>query len=350
MITQEVMRVSWKALEEYAFKVLRQAGLSEEQARIVADTLTQANLRGVDTHNVGLLPSYWQQLKDGSINPRPTVRVVKESSAALLVDGDGGPGQVASVFAMEKAIDKAREVGIGWAQVFNSNHHGALAYYAIMAAREDMVGIVTTNTGPSMAPWGGRAQVIGNNPLAIAAPVKGRLPLVLDIAMSVKAGGQLRLAQEQGTLLPEGMAIDKEGNPTRDWRAARDGSLLPFGAYKGSSLAMMLEIIAAVMSGSPHLSQVAQKQPDNKGNKAHALAALNPAFFTDPEQFKEDTADIVRQFKECPLRPGFKEIVVPGEIEWNTAAEREHNGIPIPHGALESLRRLGKEAAVPFPA
>ncbi|MDP3061629.1 MAG: Ldh family oxidoreductase, partial [Chloroflexota bacterium] len=213
MVTQKVTRVPSRALDDFTRKVLEKGGLSREHAAIVADNLGQANLRGVDTHGVGLLSNYYRRLVSGGINPEPNVRVVKESPAALLVDGDAGPGQVATHFAMRKAIEKARASGVGWAQVMNSNHHGALAYFSLMAAEEDMIGITVTGAFPSMAPWGGKVRMLGNNPMAIAAPVEGERPLVLDMAMSVRAQGQLRLAEERGVPLDEGQALDADGVP-----------------------------------------------------------------------------------------------------------------------------------------
>jgi LDH2 family malate/lactate/ureidoglycolate dehydrogenase len=221
MAMVETRTVPWQTLDGFMRGVFESCGMSTENARLLADTLTQANLRGVDTHGAGLLPNYYERLKGGGVNPRPDIKVVKESPAAFLMDADAGPGQIATIFAMRKAISKARETGIGWGQVFNSNHHGALAYYALMAANEGMLGITTTGTGPSIAPWGGKVAKIGNNPLAIAAPAKGRSPVVLDMACSVRAQGQLRLAAEKGTPLPEGLSLDQEGNPTRDAEQAR---------------------------------------------------------------------------------------------------------------------------------
>jgi LDH2 family malate/lactate/ureidoglycolate dehydrogenase len=357
MTTAADVRVPWRKLHEFDLGVGVAAGLSKEHALIVADSLIQADLRGVDTHGSGLLPGYWAQFKRGSYNIEPNVHIVKESPAAALIDADRAPGQVASVFAMKVAMQKARQAGVGWTEVFNSTHHGALAYYAIMAADNDMVGIVTTNAGPSVAPYGGRARVIGNNPLAIAAPVKGMKPLVLDMAMSIKAQGQLRLAEEKGTLLPEGLAMDKDGHPTRDYRAAREGTLFPFGGYKGSGLALMLEVLSSALSGSPHLTQLwgegggtAPGKDPRGGSRSHTLVALNIAFFTDPERFKEDTADMVWQFKDCTRLPGVSEIFVPGEIEWHNYEERERNGVPVNLGMLHRLQKVGQEAGVPFPA
>ncbi len=347
---QKVTYIPWKALDEFQRRVLEKGGLSREHARIVSDNLTQANLRGVDTHGSGLLPNYYRRLKEGGINPEANVRIVKESPAVVIVDGDAGPGQVATQFAMQKAIEKARVCGIGWAEVVNSNHHGALAYYSLMAAEQDMIGITFTGAYPSIAPWGGKQRLIGNNPLAIAAPVDGEKPLVLDMAMSVRANGQLRLAQERGTPLGEGQALDKDGNPTSDWKAAAAGSLLPFGGYKGSGLTLMLELMAAVMGGGPHTTQMNMNARNSTPSRTgHSLAALNISFFSDVAKFKREAAAIAKEWRSSEKRPGFSEVLTPGEKEWRFMAEREKKGIPLYAGSLKILQDLGKEAGVPFP-
>jgi ureidoglycolate dehydrogenase (NAD+) len=352
MAMVETRTVPWQTLDGFMRGVFESRSMSTENARLLADTLTQANLRGVDTHGAGLLPNYYERLKGGGINPRPEIKVVKESPSALLIDADAGPGQIATIFAMRKAISKARETGIGWGQVFNSNHHGALAYYALMAANEGMLGITTTGTGPSIAPWGGKVAKIGNNPLAIAAPAKGRSPVVLDMACSVRAQGQLRLAAEKGTPLPEGLSLDRDGNPTQDAEQARTGSALPFGGYKGFGLTMMLELIGAVLSGARHTTQVpfgGDRDPIKSPREiGHMVAAINIAFFTDLERFKSEVAGIIDEFKATPLREGFTEVVVPGDPERRNEEERLRNGIPVHEGLYAKLKKISDDSGIPL--
>ncbi|MDP3064198.1 MAG: Ldh family oxidoreductase, partial [Chloroflexota bacterium] len=179
----------------------------------------------------------------------------------------------------------------------------------------------------------------------------GERPLVLDMAMSVRAQGQLRLAEERGVPLDEGQALDADGVPTNDPKAAAKGSLLPFGTYKGFGLALMLELMAAVMSGAPHTTQLNALGRDSSPSRVgHTVAALNIAYFTDVRSFKAEAAAIVKELRASPRRPGFDDILMPGEKEWRYMADREVNGVPLHGGSLKILQALGREAGVPFPA
>ncbi|MCH8090039.1 MAG: Ldh family oxidoreductase, partial [Chloroflexi bacterium] len=210
-------------------QVLNGLGVPLNDASTAADVLGQANLRGVDTHGIGLLPGYVSRIKQGMVKTKPRIKVLKEGVATMVIDADQSLGQISSRFAMQQAINKALLAGIGWVNVVNSNHHGALAYYALMAAEQEMIGIVSTTTSSCMAPWGSREPLVGNNPLAIAVPCNDHEPLVLDMATSLLASGGVR-SRRIG--IPEGLSIDSQGNPNSD--PDRSAALLPAGGYKGS--------------------------------------------------------------------------------------------------------------------
>lgn len=350
----EPLRVPWPHLEAFMHSMLRSAGLSDEHAHITAGALVNADRRGIDGHGIRLFPIYYRRIVAGGINAKPEIRVVHESPAAAVIDADSGPGQVACVIGIRKAIELARVSGVGWVQVRHSNHPSALGYYPLQAAEQNLLGLAFSNASVSISPWGGRKRTLGNNPMAIAAPVEGRRPLVYDIACSVAAQSQVRMAQEEGVQLPEGLAIDENGNPTRDPAAANRGSILPFGAHKGYGLALMIELLAGVLTGNNHTTQVPllpnQSTFSDSAGVGHTLVAVDPGYFGSATLFKQQTAEVVREMKATPLRPGFDEVFVPGERSWRCMDERDEQGIPIPPGLLKTVRALGESAGVPFPA
>ncbi|MFH1087948.1 MAG: Ldh family oxidoreductase [Chloroflexota bacterium] len=243
------VRVSEQSLREFAEQVFVRCGLSREDAAIEVDCLLWANLRGVDSHGVLRIPSYVERTRKGSMNPKPNIKVLKETPAILMLDADLAFGPVVAVLAMKKTMEKARKVGIGWCLVRNATHVGALGYYSLMAAREGMAGLVVVSSPPNMAPYGAKAAGIHNSPISIAVPALRHRPLILDMATSVVAGGKVSLAVDKGVPIPLGWGLDIEGNPTTDPHQAT--VLLPMGGPKGSGLAVMFECLASVMAGMP---------------------------------------------------------------------------------------------------
>ena len=251
-------------LEDYAVKILVAAvDMPEEHARVTADNLVFGNLRGVDTHGIARLGVYLKHLEEGQAVARPNLKVLKDNGCTILLDADHALGQVAANYGMTTAIERAKERGISWVGVRNGGHIGPLAYWSMMALKHDMIGICTTSTTPVMAAWGSRETTVGNTPISIAAPSTGDMPLVLDMALSVAARGNLFVASRQKTKIPDGWAIDKEGVPTNDPDAALLGSVLPIGTYKGSGLALMIEVLTGALMGSNFGTDKGQLVPPN---------------------------------------------------------------------------------------
>ena len=215
--------------------VFAQLGLPEEDARIVADHLVEADLRGVHSHGVIRVPTYVGQIRAGKTNPRPNVRVMEDRGGQLVVDGDYAMGHVAAFRANQLAIERGREHGMAGVALRRSTHCGAMAYYAIRARAAGLIGLAVTNAGMNMTPTGGTTKLVGNNPFAMAVPTAREWPMVLDMATSVVAGGKLDVARSKGESIPLGWARDKDGAPTTDPVAARGGSLDPLGGPKGST-------------------------------------------------------------------------------------------------------------------
>ena len=228
--SEQDRRVGAAALRGVVEGIFRGCGTSEADALLLADSLVSADLRGVHSHGVMRVPSYYQKLTTGGVNPTGRPQVVTDNVAALVVDGDNAMGQIGADFAMRTAIARARTTSVAAVALRGSNHCGALAYYAMQALPEDMIGLTTTNALPTMAPWGGIDKILGINPLAVAIPAGREHPLVIDFAFSHSAHGKIEIYKQKGLPIPAGWAFDRAGNPTTDPVAALDGLLQPIGA------------------------------------------------------------------------------------------------------------------------
>src|SRR4051812_13908764 len=233
-------RVPPAALRALVTAIFQRCSMADSDAALLADSLVAADLRGVHSHGVLRVPEYVKKLTVEGVDPRGRPAVVREFGGCLVVDGGNSMGQIGASLAMQQAIEHARTTGIAAAAVRGSNHCGAMAYYAMMALPEDMIGWATTNALPTMAPWGGAERLLGINPLAIAIPAGEERPIVHDAAFSGSAHGKIRVYQQKGLTLPEGWALDADGNPTVDPAKAIDGLLLPIGGFKGAGLAMIM--------------------------------------------------------------------------------------------------------------
>jgi ureidoglycolate dehydrogenase (NAD+) len=282
------------------------------------------------------------------MNPRPSIQVVKETPATLVIEADRAFGPVVTTQAMEQVIQKARAVGVGWAFLRNITHQGALGYYPLMAARAEMAGLAIVCSPPNMAPYGARAAGVHNSPIAIAVPGKRHPPLVLDMATSIAAGGKLRLAIHKGIPIPEGWALDRDGQPTTD--PHRAAILMPFGGAKGSGLALMFECLSSLMVGNPLLGPALRAEPDDRGHIQNGIvAAIDIGAFTDVERYKEEIDTLIEALKALPRADGTEEVLVPGEPEDQVYEDRVQHGIPLPDGTLRNLRQVAQRFGVQIP-
>jgi LDH2 family malate/lactate/ureidoglycolate dehydrogenase len=365
---EEVKTVAWEPLKAFTKEVFIRAGVPPDGAEAEASALIWANLRAVDSHGVLRIPWYIDNIDKGVMNTRPNIQTLKETPATLLVDADHAMGPVVTIQVVNKVVEKAKNVGICWALIKNNTHQGALGFYSQMMAEMDMAGIVFVCSPPNMAPFGSRAPGVHNSPIAISVPAKRHRPLNLDMATSVVAGGKLWLAVDKGTPIPEGWALDKEGNPCTD--PHRSGALLPFGGPKGSGLAMMFECLSGVMAGNPLLEPAlhgreGSEREEGTGEQAGSarlsylpkrhvqnsvVAAVDIAAFTDVESYKETISSQIEGIKALPKAKGFEEIFVPGEPEERTYLERSKNGIPLPEGTWSKLRAMSERFDVALPA
>jgi LDH2 family malate/lactate/ureidoglycolate dehydrogenase len=347
-------RYAAATLIDFTAQVLVHCGMTEEDARLSASVLVDADLMGVDSHGIAHLAthgSYVSGLRSGRINPRPQVRIVRESAATALVDGDGGFGPLVGYHAMQTAIRKAKEAGSGTVAVRNSRHFGAAGYYALMAARADLIGMAMTNSGPWMIPTFAKKRMIGTNPIAVAAPAGVEQPFLCDFATSTVAMGKVEIAERDGRPVPEGWGLDEEGRPTTDIDTIRHkGGLTPLGgtpsgsSYKGYALGMVVDLLCGILSGAGYSLIVSSST-----GVGHFFAAWDIAAFRPLDEFKAMMDEMQRTFRTAEPVDGADRVLLPGQREFETRAEREKLGIPLHPRIVEDLERLAVECGLEPP-
>ncbi len=342
----EYFNPSW--LKEFCSTVLQKVEIPREDADLIAESLVQANLWGVDSHGVTRMAIYVKRLRKKLVNPKPRIAILRETSAMAVVDGDNGSGQVVATRAIELAIAKARENGVGLVGVCNSNHFGAAAFFTRMALRKGMIGIAISNGPATMAPWGGRSPYLGTNPISIAVPAGQELPVVLDMATSVVARGKIILAAQKGESIPEGWAIDLDGEVTTDSAKALDGAVLPFGGPKGSAIALLIDVVAGVLTGAAFGSHVGALYGDVEQAQCvgHMMGAVDIRWFSDVDTFKNRMDRMIQELKSVPPAKGVSEVLLPGEIETRIQQQRETEGIALAPDVINDLYQLGLEYGV----
>lgn len=313
-------------------------GLPNHDAELVADTLVQADLWGHQSH--GIMRTFWYaaRIQSGAMKPAIVPELVVDGGAIAVIDGRDGVGQVIASNAMREAIKRAKNHGIGAVAVRNSGHFGMAMYYTRMASHEGCIGFMSTNASPAMAPWGGRKKLVGTNPWSLAAPAGRYAPIMLDIANTAVARGKLYLARQRGENIPEGWAIDKDGNPTTDPIAGIAGNILPFAEHKGYAIAMMMDVLSGVLSGSQFGADVIGPYvAEGRSGVGHLAIALNIEAFRPFSDFSSDMERLVDAIKNVPPAPGTNEIFYPGELEARADEHHRQIGIALPSDTIAEL-------------
>jgi len=340
------IRISPRALRRFAADALEAAGMVAEEATIVADSLVDADLRGIETHGIMRLPQYVQRVRAGGIRSPATLTWYAAAPCCSLLDGGAGAGQVVGMRAMSRAVELAAENGVGAVVVRNSNHFGAAGYFVLQALAHDMIGLVLTNADASVVPFGGASRFFGTNPLAIGVPSGQPFPVVLDMATSVVAVGRILVAAQDGQAIPAGWAVDDRGRPTTDPRAALAGALLPVAGHKGYGLALMVEVLTALLGDGPfgpHLPpSTLIDQPQMLG---HFMMTIDVARFVGLEVFTSRVDAMIAELHALPAAGTGGQVLVPGEPEGRAYADRLRNGVPLRPAVKQELERLG-----PLPA
>lgn len=341
-------KIPIRELTDFCRQVLVKVGVPEADATITTDVIMQAERFGVSSHGLVRLPHYVSRIQAGSINVNPKLRVVKQDHGAALIDGDNGLGHVVSHFAMKKAIELAKETP-SFVGVRHSSHFGIAGYYALMAAKEGMIGFSFTNADVILAPYGGREPRLGSNPFAVAIPTAGLHPILLDISTSSVSLGKIIVARARGESINPEWAIDSNGNPTTNPNEAR--ILLPFGGHKGYGLALFVEVLCSILTGTPFGVHIPAMYGDLTvpRNLGHLFGALRADSFVSLDEFETRAQELAEDMRQTKPAPGFKEVLVPGDIEFRTQARTDREGIEVDASLTELLKEVGGKAGVPFP-
>ena len=348
------LRFAEPDLRRFSEAVLSGLGSPDAEAAVVADSLIDADRRGVHTHGLIRLPSYCELVRSGEVVLGVIPQIHPDDGAVGTIDGRRGFGAVLGTYAIDQAILRAGRYGVSLVTVRDANHFGAAAYYARRAAKAGLVAVAATNTPAVMAPTGGAGARVGNNPFSIAAPMPaGRPPFVLDMAQTAVSRGRIKLAEMAGVAIPPDWALAPDGRPTTDPTEALAGALLPFGGHKGYGLALGIELLAGVLSGaslSPELVNTGMtgrrwSATEELPNSAvgNAYLAVDPAAFVGRDEFVARMARLADAIKAAPPAPGVDEVLLPGELEARSEAEADRSGVALEPPAIDALGRLGLE-------
>lgn len=334
-------------LVRFGAAVYASAGVPQPDAELLADTLVQADLWGHQSHGVLRLGWYLDRIRNGVMQAVTKPEQVLDAGSIGLIDGHEGIGQVITMQATRQAIERARAHGVAAVGVRNSNHFGTCMYYTGLAAREGCIMMMTTNGGPGMAPWGGRKKIIGTNPWSVSAPAGSKPPFIMDMATTGVARGKIYLARNRGEKIPLGWAINAAGEPTTDPQEAIDGIILPMAEHKGYAIAVMIDMLSGVLTGSGFLSGVSSPyQTDRKSNAGHFIVAINVAAIQPLEQFCRRMEDYIAQLKSVPLAAGFEEIFYPGEMEARNDVRNRREGLRLAEDTIADLERIARETSL----
>jgi LDH2 family malate/lactate/ureidoglycolate dehydrogenase len=337
--------------------VLQKMGVAREDAAIVADVLVAADLRGIESHGVARLESFYvTRLRSGVMTPTPAVQTVRETPTSILVDAGNGLGHPVAKRTMEAVIAKAEQSGSAFGAVRNSNHYGIAGYYAMMGLPKDVIGIASTNTVRYGAPTFGRDMLLGTNPLAFAIPAQNEPAFVLDFATTTVPRGRIEVYNRKEKQLGSGWAIDADGNETRDPQVALTGALLPLGGYgvdngghKGYGLGLLVEMLCGVFSGGTFgLDLPLPSDGPQPGAISHFFAAFRVDGFRDVAAFKADMDKELRAFKDSQKAPGQDRIYVAGEIEHERTIYNREHGVPVHVKVWGGLEKLASDLGIPF--
>ena len=337
-------------LRTFACDAFESMGLDRASARISADALLYSELRFHPGQGQGVrrLIAYEERLRSGLIDAAAPFEIVKESSSLAYVDAHDAPGSVTGVRAMRLAASKAEREGVGMVVVRHGTHYGSSAVHAHEALTRDCIGLAITNAGPEMAPWGGRDPVVGTNPWALAAPTDRGFPVVLDIALTTAGKGMMRYLAVRGEPMPEDWALTPDGRETTDPTAAMSGALLGIGRYKGFGLSFMTDALTGVLAGGG-FGLAPYSDPEHQ-DVSHLFLAIHIPWFMPRTEYEARMGRLIDMVKGSRLRPGFDEVLVPGELEHRRESAKRADGVPLEPGTFQALQALGERLGVVPPA
>jgi LDH2 family malate/lactate/ureidoglycolate dehydrogenase len=342
--------ISSETLQGIAERILASVGAPAHKAALMAEGMVTANLRGVDSHGIQLLPAYVKQLRVRNIDPDADGHIVSESGSCLVYDGENGIGHYISSVCCSHSVRLAQQYGLGLVISRNSSHFGAAAVWGQRISAAGMMGIVMTNASPSVSPWQGREGRIGTNPICVCLPGPDMGRWQLDMATTTVAMNKVVKAASEGkSTIPAGWAMDRDGIPTQDAQEALAGLLMPLGGYKGSGLGVMVEILCAVLGGGPISAAVGGLYvTERKMGTSHMFLAIDVARFLPLPEFQSRMERLVSTLKSARPAQGYEEVLVAGDPEWRMEELRRREGIPIDGKAWERIRTVAQECGVPL--
>jgi LDH2 family malate/lactate/ureidoglycolate dehydrogenase len=355
------MNFTHTTLYEFVKQIFLAIQVKEKDAETAAQVLIDADLRGIDSHGVARLAGYVKQYDLGKLNTQPTFKIVHQTPSTAVIDGDAGLGLVIAPFAMEIAIEKANQVGTGWVAVRNSGHFGIAAHHALKAVEKNMIGWAMTHASALAVPTFSKEKLLGTNPICLAVPAGKYPPFVADFASTAAAYGKLQILQRKNQPAPLGWNQDKDGNPTTNPNAVKEGgALLPLGSdiehgsHKGYALGAMIDILSGVLSGAnfgPWVPPFAtsgdthERQPPIGIGTGHFLGAMRIDAFQTEQEFKNRMDIWIETFKNAEAIEN-QEVLIPGEPEYKHTQERLKNGIPLIEPVMKDLENLGKRFGI----
>ncbi|MEO6612847.1 MAG: Ldh family oxidoreductase [Chitinophagaceae bacterium] len=353
---------SYQQLADFSKAVFQKMGCPADHAETATRSLLSADLRGIDSHGVARLSGYVRLWEVKRVNATPNIKIIHETPSTAVVDGDSGLGLVIAPFAMQVAIEKAKQVGTGWVSVQNSNHFGIAAHHAMMALEHDMIGIAMTNASPLVAPTFSIDKMLGTNPICVAAPAGKEPAFVADLATTTAANGKLEILQRKNLQTPDGWVQDKDGNPSNDPHALKSGgALLPLGgdrehgSNKGYALGAIVDIFSALLSGANYAPWVPPfpayvPMPAQQPGKGigHFFGAMRVDAFRPADEFKKSMDHWIQGFRNAKPIPGQEKVLVPGDPEREFEEERKTKGIPLLDAVVADLGALAEKFSIPW--
>lgn len=339
-----------RQLAQFGCAVLEAATVPHATAALVAESLVAANLRGVDSHGVQLLLWYTEQIRSGNIHVHNAGHVASVNGACMVYDAEDAIGQLTSDICCDHAIRLAGAAGLGMVVARNATHFGACAWWAQKISAAGLIGVVMCNSTPLVAPWQGRDKMLGTNPICMAAP--GPRTFLLDMATTTVALNRIHKALLSGdATIPDGWAMDADGQPTNDPRRAIEGLPMPLGGYKGTGLAIMVEVLCAVLAGGPMMTEVGGLRVKSKAMRvSHLFLAIDVARFLPLDEFTARMQWLRDTVKNSKVAAGFDEVMIAGEPEWRSEEARRRDGVPVARGIWDQLTQLANSLNVPVPA
>lgn len=347
---------SYTQLHSFCNRIFWGMGCSKNDAATATKVLLSADLRGIDSHGIARLSGYVRLWEAQRVNPIPALKITHQTPSTAVVDADAALGLVAAPYAMQIAMDKAKNVGTGWVCVNNSNHFGIAGYHAMMALENDMIGIAMTNASALVAPTFGKEKMLGTNPIAVAIPAGKQPPFVADFATTTAANGKLEILQRKNLDTPLGWVQDADGNASTNANILKqNGALLPLGSdrehssHKGYALGSIVDIFSGVLSGSsfgpwapPFPAYI--PMPENMPGKGlgHFLGAMRIDAFQEAIHFKNNMDQWIERFRNTIPVNAENKVLIPGDPEREMEIERKANGVPVVNAVVEDLQKLSK--------